>query len=125
MEAMSSRTTRTLHFVILISALAVIVIGLSALTILTAHAAAAAPDAPTRKLLLRLAWLSLVLLAMTLVLLLWAAMRLVRSRIRFSKGPTTTPYVDAWSLAGKRFKLEDDGEDRDADGQNDTEARDA
>jgi len=118
MEVTSGGTTRTAHFVILIAALVVIVVGLAALTVLAAQAAGAVSDARVQKLLLRLAWLSLVLLGMTLVLLLWAAMRFVRSRIRFTKGRTETPYVDAWSLAGKRFKLQgDDDADQEADEQ--------
>ena len=76
--------------------------------------------------IVQLAWLALVLLGLTLVVLLWAIMRFARSRMRFRRGKIHTPYVDAWALAGKRFSLDGDPSEEDEDeqeegGQNDDE----
>ena len=103
-----TRKTRIINSAILIVTLIAIASGLVVLTLLTSHAAAQMQDVRAQQLLARLAWVSLTLLAVTCILLLWAAMRLYRSGIFETKPHKRTPYVDAWALAGKRFQLSDD-----------------
>jgi len=81
--------------------------GLIAILIIAMQGAMQFQDLPTRKLLLRLGWLSLVLLMLTLILLIWAVLRHVRYRLRAAEPPVRSEYVNAWELAGKRFRLED------------------
>ena len=113
----TQRRLQAVNSIILIVALIAIVVGLVALTLLTARAAGEVKDPDLHMVLARLAWVATALLCFTLLLLLWAVMRFVRSRIRFSTERAPIPYVDAWALAGKRFKLpeeDDDGEDSDS-----------
>ena len=117
------KTQRRLHAVnsiILIVALIAMAAGLVTLTLLTARAAEEVKGTDLHMVLARLAWVATALLCLTLVLLLWAVMRFVRSRIQFSTKGTPIPYVDAWALAGKRFKLpEEDDEGEDSDSEDD------
>ena len=101
-------TSRALNSILLVVLLGAMAAALAALTIVTARAAAAAEDPDLQRVVARLAWLTLVLLAVTLLLLLWAVMRLVRSRLPRPRRSAPTPYVDAWALAGRRFKLPKD-----------------
>jgi hypothetical protein len=108
-------------FVFVVVGLGALSAGLVAMLAITTQGVLSIPDLPTRKLLLRLAWLSLLLLCVTLLLLVWAILRHVRYRLH--SGPPWKPstYVNAWELAGKRFKLEDQNDE----GQPDDEAPDA
>jgi len=114
-------TSRTLNSILLVVLLGAMAAALAALTIVTARAAGAAEDPDLQRVLARLAWLALVLLGGALVLLLWAVMRLARSRLPRPGRGAPTPYVDAWSLAGRRFQLPKDepeppeGEDAEKD----------
>jgi len=92
---------------ILILSLTVLACALGILTLLTARAANATDDIEVRRFVGRLAWFSLALLGFTIVLLFWSVVRGFRSRIHQRRGRARTPYVDAWALAGKRFKLEE------------------
>ena len=59
----------------------------------------------------RVAKVALVLLAVDLVALFWLGIRLLAGRFR--GGPPhrkPLPYVDAWSVAGKRFQLDEQEE---------------
>ena len=114
MEIEKARKIQTINFVILIITLAAIAAGLAVLIGLTTRAAAAVDDAQAQRLLARLAWVSVALLALTLIVLLWMVMRFVRRRFR-PPGRSCTPYVDAWALAGQRFKLEENPLDEDDD----------
>ena len=59
--------------------------------------------APARKPgMMRLAWVSLFALAVVLLLLLWALIRVIAVRAR-PRRHERTEYVDAWALAGKRL----------------------
>lgn len=116
----TQRRLQAVNSIILIVALIAIAAGLVALTLLTARAAGEVKDPDLHMVLARLAWVATALLCLTLLLLLWAMMRFVRSRIRFTTERTPTPYVDAWALAGKRFKLpEEDDEGEDSDSEDD------
>ncbi len=85
------------------------------LIVMASRAGASAENAAMRKILARFAWVSLVVLSFAIVLLFWAVMRFYRERHPPRRERTHTPYVDAWSLAGKRFKLEDDEQEDWAD----------
>ncbi len=52
--------------------------------------------------MMRLAWVSLFALAVVLLLLLWAVIRVIVLRAR-PRRHERTEYVDAWALAGKRM----------------------
>lgn len=106
MEVTDRQKSETVSFTILIASLGAIGLGLAALTFMATRQAEAVSDTEMRRFLARLAWLSFVLLALTLVVLFWTVARLLRARMR-SDGPfEATPYVNAWALAGKRFKLD-------------------
>ena len=81
--------------------------------------------------MMRLAWVSLFALAVVLLLLLWAIIRVIALRAR-PRRLEKTAYVDAWALAGKRLDApkadpasqgagsDDEGED-DGDDEGDNE----
>ena len=121
----TQRRIQAVNSIILIVALVAIAAGLAALTLLTARAAGQVKEPPEMQTALaRLAWVAMLLLSFTLVLLLWAVMRFVRSRIRFSDERKPTPYVDAWALAGKRFRLpevDDEGDEKDSEDDDEDE----
>jgi len=108
MEIAGSDKTRTAGFAILAAALAAIAIGLAVQTFMAARAVGSIQDDAVQRLLAKLAWLSTVLLALTLVLLFWTLAKFFRWRMRSGPVHGPTPYVDAWSLAGKRLKLPDE-----------------
>jgi hypothetical protein len=63
--------------------------------------------------MIRLAWVTLLVLAVVLVLLLWALIRIIALRLR-PQPHEQTPYVDAWALAGRRADApKPDGDDQD------------
>ncbi len=112
---------RTVNFVVLLVMLGILTAGLGSLTYLAIDAAAQAGSDNMQKLLARLAWVSLSMLCITLLLLFWIIMRFFRRRFRSSHPASETPYVDAWSLAGERFKL-DEEEEGDPDSEDQTES---
>jgi uncharacterized membrane protein len=67
-----------------------------------------------RDLVATLAWVAMAMLALTLVLLVWVLMRYIILRTRPGER-THTDYVDAWSLAGERFRLDEKSPDEDED----------
>lgn len=84
-------------------------------------------EPPRKEFLGTLAWVTTVMLAISLLLLLWVVIRYIALLTR-PQGHTKTEYVDAWSLAGERFTLDnevpeasadDDTEDLDADDDDD------
>jgi hypothetical protein len=103
------------NLVLLIAALGAIASGLAVQTFITARAISQIDDSAVESLLARLAWLSTVLLALTLMLLFWTVARLFRWRLSARRRIGPTPYVDAWSLAGQRMNVpaEEEGEDPD------------
>jgi hypothetical protein len=116
MEIGSERTARSVSFGLVIVGQVAIAAGLVAMLVITIRGAAEIPDPAVRKLLLRLAWLSLVLLLLILLTMVWAVIRHIRYRLGPARPFKPTPYVNAWELAGKRFKLEeDDREEEDSD----------
>ena len=109
-------TSRSASFVVVIVGLTVICVGLGAMMFITIEAATAVKDQAARKLLARLAWMSLVLLCLALIMTVWVLLRYVRHRMRDTeRPPEPSTYVNAWELAGKRFQLNEDNEPEDPD----------
>jgi membrane protein implicated in regulation of membrane protease activity len=104
-----------LSFGFVVLGLAAISGGLIFMLVVTFRAIDQTTDMPTRKLLARLAWLSLALLLLTLLLLVWAVTRHLRYWLRPLPRARRSEYVNAWVLAGQRFKLEDDEQDDEPD----------
>ncbi|MCJ7545188.1 MAG: hypothetical protein MUP47_11635 [Phycisphaerae bacterium] len=97
---------RSVDFAIVAISLAVIGTALGCLVFITTGHAAAATDPNVRRYLLRLAWISLTLLLFVVLVFVWLVVRRVSLRMRQRRQPAEpTPYLDAWALAGKRFKL--------------------
>lgn len=134
---------RSIDFAIVAISLAVIGTALGCLVFITTSHAAAATDPNVRRYLLRLAWISLTLLLFVVLVFVWLVVRRVSLLMRQRRRPAEpTPYLDAWALAGKRFKLsaederalaeleieppqpEDEGQDEDEDEAQDDEGRD-
>ena len=114
MEVDPRRTSRALSFGLVVLGLVAISAGLIAMLVITTQAAGTTTEPRTKNLLAHLAWLSLALLSLTLVLLVWAVMRHVRYWLRPVRRARSSQYVDAWALAGKRIKVPED-EDSDDD----------
>lgn len=111
----AARTTRSVSFVFVVLGLVGIAAGQAAMLVVTTQGAQRISHEPTQRLLLRLAWLSLVLLCLTLLMLLWAVIRHLRYRLRAEPPVKPSRYVNAWALAGKRFQLDDEDEQTDDD----------
>jgi len=103
-------------FVVVFVGLVIICAGLGAMMFITIEAAMTVNDPSARKLLARLAWTSLALLCLALVMTVWVLLRYVRQRMRDAQRPLEpSKYVNAWELAGKRFQLNEDNEPEDPD----------
>jgi membrane protein implicated in regulation of membrane protease activity len=109
MEDVGPSTFRRINFALMVIALGGLLAALIVLVILMANAAAMA-EMPLRKALLRLAWLAVVCVAMTSLLLVWVCFRYVTERLRPPVGRIRTEYVDAWEEAGRRFRLDTEDE---------------
>jgi len=109
-------TFRSASFVIVIVGLTVICVGLGAMMFITIEAAMVTNDPAARKLLARLAWMSLVLMCLALIMTIWVLLRYVRHRMKDAeRKPEPSKYINAWELAGKRFQLNEDNEPEDPD----------
>ncbi|MBI5724117.1 MAG: hypothetical protein HZA50_09185 [Planctomycetes bacterium] len=102
-----------LNFVITAIFLATILAGLGVLAFMEINAAGATGNYDLKRTLVRMAWLTISLGGLILILLVWMAIRLIKFRfvISIERG-SKTEYQDAWALAGRRFKVEEGGEDR-------------
>jgi hypothetical protein len=113
MELDPGKPARSASFAFVVLGLVAICAGLGAMLYVTASAVSGVTDLATRKLLARLAWGSMALLCVALVLLVWAVLRHIRQALTSSPPLPPSQYVNAWELAGKRFKLpEDDDQDK-------------
>jgi len=99
------------NFVVLLVMLMAMIVGLGTLIYLTRDAITRTDDALMQDMLARLAWISLALMGVALILLLLAVMHFVRSRFPAGSARRPTPYVDAWALAGQRMQVGDDEDD--------------
>ena len=68
------------------------------------------PEYQAKKLLTRLAWVSIAMLGLTVVMIFWVVIRFLTQRFAPSTQHQHTPYVDAWKLAGQRVKPEEEDE---------------
>ena len=110
MEIGSVKTFRSVSVGLAIVGQLALAGGLIAMLVLTTRGAIRIADPAAKKLLLHLAWLSLVLLLGMLLMIAWSVVRYARYRLRPGEMKPST-YVNAWELAGKRFQLADDEED--------------
>jgi hypothetical protein len=111
MDLDPGKQARSVSFAFVVIGLVAVAAGLGAMLYVTASAVGGVADLPTRKLLARLAWGSLALLCVTLILLVWAVMRHIRQALTAAEPLKPSEYVNAWELAGKRFQLpEEDGD---------------
>jgi len=100
------RKFRTVSMVVTVIGLVVIAAVLTWLVVVTTRQAQHS-DERTREGLVRLAYVSLVLLGMTLVLLGWVVVRHLITRGGRKADRRPTPYVNAWEEAGRRFQLDE------------------
>jgi hypothetical protein len=102
---------RSVDFAVVAVLLAALGAGLAALLYITSCQASVETDPNTRRYLLRLAWLSLAMLLLTVLIFTWVVVRYAAYRFRRSKPRQPTPYVDAWALAGQRYRVDEHPED--------------
>lgn len=99
-------TLRNIDFAIVVISLAVIGTALGCLVFIAANQATATEDPDLRRSLARLAWIALTMLLFVVVVFIWLLARRVFGRLREQRRRAEpTPYLDAWTLAGQRFKL--------------------
>ncbi len=104
---------RNISQIILIVMLAVMAGGLFVVTAMAANLAGEVENIDQRRVLARIAWVAISLMGLALVVLLWTVMRYFRSRMQLGQHREPTPYVDAWSLAGKRMQVPTEEDDED------------
>jgi len=103
------RLLRRIEFAVVVITLIVMATGLLCLMFIAAGHAAKESDVELRRTLARLAWMSFALAALVFLVLAWLVIRYVSHYLRQRKAkPQPTPYLDAWALAGERFKLPPD-----------------
>jgi hypothetical protein len=119
MALTASSASRSVSFTFVVLGLVCIAAGQAAMLLITTRAAGEAGEEATRRLLLRLAWLSLVLLCLTLLLLLWAVIRHLRYQFRAELPVKRSKYVNAWALAGERFRLDEADSDEEGEPERD------
>jgi hypothetical protein len=86
------------------------------LTISAREGAALAAGNPHRKIFVRIAVFSTASLGLTMVLLVWAAMRYASNRLAVRGPHVPTEYVNAWAVAGQRLQLDDEDEEDEEEG---------
>lgn len=114
MDVENENPTRGVSTILVACVLILLAGGLVAQIVLASSAASDTDDLAVKKTLARLAWLALVMLAINVVISFWLVLRVLFARNRRVHIGGSTPYVDAWSAAGERFRLDDsDEEDED------------
>jgi hypothetical protein len=132
MEMKSPFSRQKIGLTVLVVSLVLVAITMSVLLYVTLQSVPQVAP-PRRSGMMRLAWVSLFALAVALLLLLWAIIRVIALRFR-PRRLEKTAYVDAWALAGKRLDTskadpldqeaapddegEEEGEDGDFEGGN-------
>jgi hypothetical protein len=101
MEMKSAFSRQKVGLAVLVVSLVLVAITMSVLLYVTLQSVPQVAE-PRRPGMIRLAWVSLFALALVLLLLLWAIIRVIRLRVR-PRRLEKTAYVDAWALAGKRL----------------------
>jgi amino acid transporter len=101
----------SLNFAAVVIMLTAMGAAMGAMAYITASQAAAETDPNLRRNLARLAWMSLTLLLILVVVLTWTIIRHISARRSGNvTKPAPTPCIDAWKLAGRRFRLSADQE---------------
>jgi drug/metabolite transporter (DMT)-like permease len=106
-EVETEQTVRRIQYTVLAFCLALLAGILAALVWVMVRAYAQA-DEQTRELLRGLTWTAAATLSLTLLALMWVMLRWARMKIKGPPKLPPTPYVDAWSEAGKRIHLDED-----------------
>ncbi len=112
MEIDRQSTLHAVSFAIVVVTLIAICAGLAVMIVITTRGAKEAEGA-MEHYFYRMAWLSLALLALSIVVLVWVVIHHVSGRLGRKSSRPPTQHVDAWALAGKRFKLEEDSDQQD------------
>ncbi len=74
-----------------------------------------------RGVYVRLAWVCVAALGITLVLLVWTLARLAGRAVGSRPRPAPTEYINAWKLSSQRMQLPEDPEDHDELDEDDEE----
>ncbi len=113
---------RKASFLGLFIALVIIAVMLGVLLAMLVQASQSV-DLASRRTIARMAWWCLMVLGITLLLLVWLAVRFIAFRLHPTEAAKPTQYVDSWSLAGKRFNLPQDDSDHGPDDENKQEGK--
>lgn len=111
MEIERQGTLHAASFAVVMVVLTVVCAGLVAMIVITTQGAKGAVGA-RKDYFHHMAWLSLALLALNIFVLAWMVIHRVSRRLVRRSPRQTTEHVDAWALAGKRFKLEEDADEQ-------------
>ena len=112
MEIDRQRTLHAASFAVVMVTLTAVCAGLVAMIVITTKGAKGSEGA-TKDYFYHMAWLSLAMLALNILVLAWMAIHRVSGRLGRRSARQATEHVDAWALAGKRFKLEEDADQQD------------
>jgi hypothetical protein len=110
MEMNSESRRHAVDVALVTVVLVAVAVGLG-VQIAIASRAAVEASPPAQRHFGRLARIALLLLAIDLLAMFWLGIRVLALRFR-SREPRQgrVPYVDAWSVAGKRFRMDEEDE---------------
>lgn len=111
MEIDPQRTLHAASFAIVVVTLTAVCAGLVAIIVITTQGAKASEGA-VKNYFYHMAWLSLAMLALNIIVLVWMVVHRVSRHLGRRSARKATEHVDAWALAGKRFKLEEDSDEQ-------------
>jgi membrane protein implicated in regulation of membrane protease activity len=107
MEVKQGKTSRAVSFAIGAIMLTAIGSAMGSLVFIMLSRAAGETQSDVRKFLYRMAVIAVVLFLLVVIVFVRMLCQYVSFRLKGEKRPPT-PYVDAWALAGKRYKLTDE-----------------
>ena len=93
--------------------LGVLVVALICLMMYAAYLAGRSNDETERGYYVRLALSMLALLGVVLVAIVWLMIRGIQRQLYSPHSRPRTEHVDAWAMAGQRYRNEDDRDDED------------
>jgi len=111
MEIDRQGTLHAASFTIVTVTLTAVCAGLVAIIVITTQGARESEGA-VKDYFYYMAWLSLALLALSIIVLVWMVIHRVSRHIGRRSARKATEHVDAWALAGKRFKLDEDADEQ-------------
>lgn len=112
MEIDRQRTLHVASFTIVMVTLTAVCAGLVAMIVIATQGAKGT-EGVTKNYYYHMAWLSLALLALNVLVLVWMVIHRISGRLGRRSPRQVTEHVDAWAVAGKRFKLEEDPDEQD------------